>query len=145
MNKNFSYRAQGVLLHEGRVLLQVRVGEEEIYALPGGQLEHGESAAEALAREFQEETGAAVEVGEFAWAEENFFSHKGQDYQQIALAFHVRPIDELPREDFPGREPHLRFYWMPIERLSEITVYPPNLGALLHGDVKHMVRREWDT
>jgi len=143
MSKNFSYRAQGLVVREGHVLLQVRVGEEALYALPGGKIEFGESAEEALVREFQEETGVAVTLDGFAWVEENFFTHKGQNYQQVALTFYVCPTDEFPNEDFPGSEPHLRFYWMPVERLSEITVYPPNLGELLRGDVKYVLRREW--
>ena len=142
MEIKFSYRAQGLVMREGRVLLQTPVGEAE-YALPGGHIELGETAAEALAREFMEETGAAVTVNGFAWAEENFFTINGQDYQQVALTFYVDLTDALPAEDFPGKEPHLRFHWVPVEELNKITVYPPNLNELLRREIKHMVRREW--
>ena len=47
----FSYRAAGILVHDGNVLLQVHEGE---YAFPGGGIMFGETAAETLLREFAE-------------------------------------------------------------------------------------------
>jgi ADP-ribose pyrophosphatase YjhB (NUDIX family) len=47
--------------HRGRVLL---VRQDDRWMLPGGEVEDGESHAEALVREFDEETGLAVEPGE---------------------------------------------------------------------------------
>jgi 8-oxo-dGTP diphosphatase len=47
-------------------LLVVRRGHapaEWLWSLPGGRIEHGESAAEAAAREVREETGLDVDVG----------------------------------------------------------------------------------
>ena len=55
---NFSYRAQGLLMRAGHILLQTDMRDTElVYALPGGGVEFGEGAAEALVREFFEETG----------------------------------------------------------------------------------------
>ena len=144
MNKNFSYRVQGVVLREGCVLLQTDARDAELaYALPGGSVEFGESAADALVREFHEEMGVAIKAGEFAWVTENFFTWNEQNYAQIAMTFYVRLIDELPSADFAGCEPHLRLHWMPVERLGDITVYPQNLSELLCGDAKHVVRKDW--
>lgn len=52
--------------HRGRILLCRRSlsGEQAgLWEFPGGKLEPGETAAQALARECLEELGAAVEVG----------------------------------------------------------------------------------
>ena len=51
-----------VVLHEGRVLL-VRRGKEPLrgrWLIPGGTVELGETLAEAVVREVQEETGVTV-------------------------------------------------------------------------------------
>ena len=54
----------GILDDEGRVVLTARrtFGGERQWGLPKGQLERGESVAEAAAREAGEETGFEVEV-----------------------------------------------------------------------------------
>ncbi|UII27268.1 NUDIX hydrolase [Fulvivirga maritima] len=60
------FKQDGLLLvkHEG-------VGSEGIlWAPPGGGVEFGESAEDALTREFEEETGLKVEVKEFLFANE---------------------------------------------------------------------------
>lgn len=58
-----SVRAYGVLILEGRVLL-VRASspaiDPPVWWLPGGGLNFAESPQEALAREFEEETGLLV-------------------------------------------------------------------------------------
>ncbi len=60
--------AKGVLIHEGKVLLN-RCRDEfngDYYSLPGGGQEQYETLAEAIRREMLEETGYPVRVGRFA-------------------------------------------------------------------------------
>jgi len=52
--------------------------------------------------------------------------------------------DELSQDSFLGTDehsPHLRFHWVPMERLDKITTYPHRLHALLCGKKKHVVRQ----
>ena len=51
----------GILSQSGKILLQKRA-DKGTWGLPGGTLELGESALEALVREFYEETGVEVRV-----------------------------------------------------------------------------------
>lgn len=54
-----------LVLHEGRLLV-VRRGKapaEDVWALPGGSVELGETLAEAAEREVYEETGLVVRAG----------------------------------------------------------------------------------
>ena len=51
----------GILSQSGKILLQKR-GDKGTWGLPGGAVELGESALEALVREFYEETGVEVRV-----------------------------------------------------------------------------------
>lgn len=57
---------QGLLERDGRVLLGRRAHEPRKghWDVPGGFLEDGEDPAEGLRREFREETGLEIEVGE---------------------------------------------------------------------------------
>ena len=51
----------GILSQSGKILLQKRA-DKGTWGLPGGAIELGESAVEALVREFYEETGVKVIV-----------------------------------------------------------------------------------
>ena len=51
----------GILSQSGKILLQKRA-DKGTWGLPGGALELGESALDALVREFYEETGVEVRV-----------------------------------------------------------------------------------
>ena len=51
----------GILSQSGKILLQKRA-DKGTWGLPGGAIELGESALEALVREFYEETGIEVRV-----------------------------------------------------------------------------------
>src|SRR5437870_11270073 len=65
---------QGILIEDGKVLLSGNrwfSGKPLMWTLPGGRTEEGEGIAEALVREFREETGLAVEVGELAFVVES--------------------------------------------------------------------------
>ena len=58
-----NYRAYGVLLRAGRVLIAAEwVGPVFAWKYPGGGVEAGETAEEAVAREFGEEAGMDVRV-----------------------------------------------------------------------------------
>lgn len=52
----FSYRVAGICMHNGKVLLQ-KPTNDTAFAFPGGHVSFGETNAQTLAREFQEEIG----------------------------------------------------------------------------------------
>lgn len=58
-----NYRAYGILLRAGRVLVAAEwVGPVFAWKFPGGGVEPGETAEQAVVREFVEETGLVVQV-----------------------------------------------------------------------------------
>ncbi|HEX6971967.1 MAG TPA: NUDIX domain-containing protein [Limnochordia bacterium] len=57
-------RAAALIVERGSVaLIERRRGAHHYYLFPGGQIEAGESEAEAAAREVEEELGLQVEIG----------------------------------------------------------------------------------
>lgn len=72
ISKNFGNRLRcrvnGLLIEKNRILLikHKGLGEEGfLWAPPGGGLEYGSSAVENLKREYLEETGLIIQVGNF--------------------------------------------------------------------------------
>ena len=58
-----NFRAYGILMREGRVLISAEyIGEIFCWKFPGGRVEVGETAEDALIREFQEEATLNVMV-----------------------------------------------------------------------------------
>ena len=55
------------------------------YVIPGGHAKFGETNAETLIREFYEEIGAAISVGDLKWVGELFF--RGTISHTIRFAF----------------------------------------------------------
>ena len=65
--------AQGILVRNGTVLLSANrwfSNRPPVWTLPGGRAEPGEGVLEALAREFLEETGLAVQTQRLAFVAE---------------------------------------------------------------------------
>ena len=143
----FSYRAAGVCIHDGCVLLQSTSNDPSL-AFPGGHVAFGETNAETLAREFAEEMGAEIKVRDLRWAAEAFFPWGERRCHQICLYYDVEIIGGIPmrgsfigREQIDGRKFDLIFRWVPIEALGGegAVVYPTPCAELLKKDDRETV------
>ena len=148
----FSYRVAGIAVHGGKVLLQ-KTTNEKFFAFPGGHVSFGETNEETLLREFKEEIGAEISVGDLKWVAEVFFPWGESPCHQICLYYLVEIVDEntpkdgsfIGKEHLEGRGFDLEFHWIPIEELSEMEVYPTNAKELLKSldkGVKHFIYKE---
>lgn len=148
----FSYRVGGILIRDGRILLQKPKNDD--YAIIGGHVSRMETGAEALKREFREELHARIDVDRLMAVGEIFFPWGNRPCHQIGLYYLVRLRDGgIPTDgtfhgyDEAGRErTDLDYRWMPLEKLKiGIKVYPaeliPYLAATPEGIV-HFISRE---
>ena len=131
-NYIFSYRVGGLLIHNGKVLMQKLVGENG-YAFIGGHVAFGETTAETIVREFKEELGADINVERLFIVNENFFSWDNRPCQQINLYYLVSLKDEtqIPLDrnfkalDELGNERiELDMCWIPLEDIPSKNIYP---------------------
>jgi mutator protein MutT len=89
-----------VLDDQGRVLVQRRTDNGR-WCLPGGAIETGETAAEAVAREVREETGYQVRVmrivGVYSDPAQTTIRYPNGDVSSyVAVAFECRVIGKAP-------------------------------------------------
>ena len=148
----FSYRVAGICVHDGRVLLQ-KPANEDSFAFPGGHVAFGETNEETLKREFLEEIGAEVVVGELSWVGEIFFQWGDKPCHQICLFYEVFVADGVTPQNgvWTGRESHdggrtrMEFHWIPLDRVRNIPIYPKNAIPFLEdlqGPIRHFIDRE---
>lgn len=155
MTKPVRVVALGICRRDGRILVERgydRVHDEHFLRAIGGGVEPGERAAEALAREWREELGLELEVGELIGVVENLYSYQGVPGHEVVLAFAARLVDEAvhDRGEFDCAEPsglsHTAL-WVALDELrgGAIPFYPRGLLELLGDEpprpVPHSTRR----
>jgi len=129
-------RAAGVLIRDGAMLLlRVKDFSGEYWIPPGGGLEaEDKSTKQCLIREFREEAGLAVEVGELICVREFYETHLDRynaeffylidDYQGVP---HLSNLVGLNDENYIQA-----LDWVPIPLLEDMRIYPKELkGKLL--------------
>ncbi len=149
----FSYRVGGLLIRDGKILLQKPKDDE--YAIIGGHVSSFETSAEALKREFEEELHAEIEVGDLFAVGEIFFPWGEKPCHQIAMYYKVHLLDEdaIPLggvfhgyDELDHERIDLDFCWVPLEALKRgVKVYPLELVPHIlknESGIAHFVSRE---
>jgi 8-oxo-dGTP pyrophosphatase MutT (NUDIX family) len=142
--KRFCYRVAAVITDRGRVMVQLvdegpEAGEMPFYCLPGGRVEHGETALDSIAREMREELEEEVRIERPLWLVESFFEHRGLAWHEIGLYFLVSLAEgsRFLASDGPhwGVEPEigLKFplEWHDVEKLHDVPLFPSFLRERL--------------
>jgi ADP-ribose pyrophosphatase YjhB (NUDIX family) len=164
-DRRFNLRAVAVILDkEQRRVVIHHASHEDFRGLPGGRVELGESAADALVREMREEMGVEVEAGRLLWVVEGFVTFLERNWHEISLYFlTILPPDcplynqtkwsglEEGIEDFfipkellgTTNNLELLFEWHDIDRLHDVSLVPRFLQDALRTlptEVQHVVR-----
>jgi 8-oxo-dGTP diphosphatase len=114
----------GIAWRGGKLLLARRMPggtNSRRWEFPGGKAEEGESPADSLTREFQEELGVTVEVADRL--AEGRFSHRGVDYRLVAY----RII--LHEGEFTLRE-HEAVEWFSFDEVERLSLVPSDRQIL---------------
>jgi 8-oxo-dGTP diphosphatase len=92
-----------MLFDEAGAILLVRFvvpregGEFVFWALPGGEIEAGETEAEAAVREVREELGLELNVAGPVYRDSNQFFHQGEMQDNVDFLFRAECRREEPR------------------------------------------------
>lgn len=132
MGKRIEFITRGLCVEDEHVLICVNTAHNYGY-LPGGHVDFEESAESALKREFVEECGIDVAVGEPLLGLELSFVQGEKERHEVSLVF---PVKRLKDDPVRSLEPKIRFEWWPLAKLSERDFRP----ALLRDWIVHSCR-----
>ena len=126
----FNYRVCGIILHEGKILA-TQDERSPYYYLPGGRVKMGETAEQAILREYSEELNITPEIIRPLWLNQAFFTEDVDKLQYHELCLYFLLSGEgtglfKMGEQFTLKERHHthRFVWMPLEQLEKEYFYP---------------------
>lgn len=128
--------ARGVLVRDNRLLLCQNIANGHQF-LPGGHVEFGESASDALVREMMEETGTEVAVGPLVGVFEASFDQPRSDkpprrHHEVNLIFEMSPIAD--GAGFESQEAKIQFIWIDLSDPSACSkVLPTGIMAVATG------------
>lgn len=136
--------SRAVIIDDGHILLtydprprpyHYYALNERFYTLPGGHVEHRESAPHALVREIKEETGLTATIDRFLGILEHAWSFPGDEVcchtHEINLVFSMTSTHIKRTRTWPRYEDHVAFEWVSMDQWASIDVRPALLKTTL--------------
>ena len=109
------------------LLMQYRYGNTDVYNLPGGNVDKGETLTETVVRELMEELGVEVEISTMILSGDVIMSEEKEDV--LHCVFEGKIVAGKPILN-PKETSALAVVLMPLADLHELEMYP-NVGAEL--------------
>jgi 8-oxo-dGTP pyrophosphatase MutT (NUDIX family) len=121
-----------LILHSADHILLAHHKPTNTNFMPGGGLEHGESAISCLRREIAEECDLTLpdKLTPFGILE-NRFTEDSRDIHELLVHFSA-VLDDLTPKPVNSRETDLEFRWVQLARLSEVEIWPHETYAAIH-------------
>jgi 8-oxo-dGTP diphosphatase len=113
-----------VIENQEVLLMRYRYGQVDVYNLPGGNPEPGETLTETLIRELQEELGVKIEVGTMILSGEVILPEQKEDV--LHCVFRANVSMGIPALN-PDETSALELVWRDISEINTIEMYP-NVG-----------------
>jgi ADP-ribose pyrophosphatase YjhB (NUDIX family) len=127
-NRKIRVRVAGIIIRDGKMLLIAhKKGKSEYWLVPGGGIDYGESARDALVREMKEELSADVIVNDLIFSCDSIDPSGARHV--LNLFFICEPRDSVLSI---GDDPRLsRFDFFSADELANLKIHPPCGGQLI--------------
>lgn len=118
-------RASVIIQEDKRILLmRYRYGGHDVYNLPGGNPDPGETLPACVARELKEELGIKVEVQQLAIVAQGIGQRSGKAVESVLhIIFQGKILAGEPVLN-PKETSALEVLWLPCQNLANTILYP---------------------
>jgi 8-oxo-dGTP diphosphatase len=110
-----------ILENNHLLLMRYHYGGQDVYNLPGGNPDPGETLADTLVRELNEELGVHIEVGALWLMGEVFRPELGKEILHCVFAAQI--VGGIPALN-PAHTSAQALDWVPISKLGSLALYP---------------------
>jgi mutator protein MutT len=114
-------------------LLLIRRTDNDLYSIPGGGQEIGETLAQTVVREVEEETGITVRVieliGVYSDPKHVIAYTDGEVKQEFSICFRAKPVAGKLQTSDESSEVH----WVSPSDLNKLTIHPSIRLRIQHG------------
>ena len=123
----FELCVRAIIQQNGKILV-CKNKEKNYYFFPGGHINFGETAKDALERELKEELYISIKSVSFIGAVENVFREGRKKHHELDLVFNVKAekVKDKSKED------HIDFLFFDTKRFAKEIIFPLALRDNVH-------------
>lgn len=117
--KKFDICVRALIQKEGKILVCYHK-KKNYYFFPGGHIEFGERAKDALFRELKEELDLSIKKITFVGIVENFYQEDKENHHEINFVFKV----EVKNVKDNSKENHIDFFFLDLKDFAKKDILP---------------------